>query len=239
VTRSGGPVTAVVPLRDGVSGKSRLAAALDPAARRRLVVALARHVLDVLAGCAAVDRVVVVTADPAFVGRVLAADEDPVGRTTPDRQPGLPNRARRADLVAEPAGRPGLNAALEHARAVVRDGAEPGRLLVVHADLPLLTAADVAAVLAEPVDVVIATDRHGTGTNLLVVPSSAGRGGFAFRFGAGSRAAHEREASAAGLTCAVVDRPGTALDLDTLADWDDLPPLVRGRLRVAVGPTPG
>src|SRR5690606_20880892 len=66
---------AVVPLRDGVSGKSRLAAALDPGARRRLVVALARHVVEVLAPLVADGRlagVVVATADVPFVKEVLA-----------------------------------------------------------------------------------------------------------------------------------------------------------------------
>ncbi|PFG44421.1 2-phospho-L-lactate guanylyltransferase [Isoptericola jiangsuensis] len=234
------PVVAVVPVRDGVSGKSRLAAALDPGARRRLVVALARHVLGVLDGCAAVDRVVVVTADPGFVAEVLDPSGHGTGGPGPDKRSVPPARVGGTDVIREPAGRPGLNVALEHARTAVR-AVGPGRLLVVHADLPLLTGDDVAAVLAGPGDVVVATDRHGTGTNLLAVPlGSSGDAArpFGFRFGAGSRAAHEQEAAASGLTCAVVDRPGTALDLDTLADWDDLPTGARRWLRDVVGPGP-
>lgn len=247
-----GPVSVVVPLRDGVSGKSRLAETLDAPARRRLVVALARHVLQVVTGAAGVDRVVVVTADPEFVREVLAQIPAPgttarataraFGTVPPDRHGELPIRWHSAEVIGEPPGRPGLNAALAHARDHVRTtSATPGRLLVVHADLPLLTTDDVGAVLAAPSDVVVATDRHGTGTNLLALPvpaapvpsgetdppdgSPAVPGeGFRFRFGPGSRAAHEAEAAAHGLTCAVVQRPGTATDVDTT---DDLATLER------------
>ncbi|MDO8145536.1 MULTISPECIES: 2-phospho-L-lactate guanylyltransferase [unclassified Isoptericola] len=209
-------VTAVVPLRDGVSGKSRLSTSLDPAARRRLVVALARHVLGVLAASDHVDRVVVVTADAGFAREVLS---------------GVPGPA--VEVLAEPAGRPGLNAALEHARdelsATAPAGPDAGRMLVVHADLPLLGDADVDAVVSAHADVVVATDRHGTGTNLLGVPVGAD---LRFRFGARSRAAHEAEATRHGLHCAVVLRAGTAADLDTIDDVVELPAPVRTRLGV-------
>lgn len=207
---------AVVPLRDGVSGKSRLATALDPAARRRLVATLARHVVGVLVASDAVDRVVVVTADAPFTAETLAGLD--VG------------------VVVQPADRPGLDAALdlgrEHAAAL---GAR--RVLVAHADLPLLSPADVAALLAAGTGhgngtAVVAPDRHGTGTNLLLVPATTA---FTFRFGPGSCAAHVAEAGRAGLPVAVVHRPGTEVDLDTLDDWGELPAAARDRLRDGVG----
>lgn len=210
---------AVLPLRDGVSGKSRLAATLDPGARRRLVVALARHVVEVLGSLVAGGRltgIVVVTADVPFVEDVLA--------TVPGQ------------VIAEPPGTPGLNGALDHAREHVRSlGAD--RMLVVHADLPRLTTDDVDALLAARADVTIATDRHATGTNLLMVPLTVplAATGYRFRFGPGSRAAHEAEAAAHGLTSAVVQRSGTAADLDTLDDWAELPAEIRTRVGAAVG----
>ncbi|MEG3614602.1 2-phospho-L-lactate guanylyltransferase [Isoptericola haloaureus] len=240
-----GRVTAVVPLRDGASGKSRLATALEPAARRRLVVALARHVLGVLDDAASVGRVVVVTADVDFAREVLDDGPGHVGRSSSTRQFDVPRRRPAADVIAEPPGRPGLNAALEHARRHVAgdagdadspdglDGPGADRLLVVHADLPLLTPADVDAVATARADVVVATDRHGTGTNLLAVPRV---GDHAFRFGAGSRAAHEAEATRHGLRAAVVLRPGTAADLDTIDDVAELPHAVRDRLVGTVRP---
>lgn len=240
-TRVGGGVWAVVPLRDGVSGKSRLAASVDAGARRRLVVALARHVVSVLGSLAASGRlagVVVVTADVPFVSEVLA----PVGRSSRDRQSELPTLQRNTDrwadtvrVIAQPADRPGLNPALDHAREHVRTlGAD--RLLVVHADLPRLTAEDVEAVLATRTDVVVATDRHGAGTNLLAAPLTARDDAeLRFRFGPCSRAAHEAEAAGRGLTSAVVQRPGTAADLDTIDDWAELPAEIGRRVVAVVG----
>jgi 2-phospho-L-lactate guanylyltransferase len=217
VTRAAGRqsrgTTAVVPLRDGVSGKSRLAAVLDAGSRRRLIRVLARHVVATLLDADGIGRVVVVTADPVFTRETLAGLE--------------------VEVLEQPADRPGLNAALEHARDVLAAGdagvrgAGPGRLLVAHADLPALSPADVEAILAEDAPVVVATDRNRSGTNLLLLPAGDARPGFAFRFGAGSLAAHLAEAEAHGLGVMVVHRPGTAVDLDTTDDWSQLPDEVR------------
>jgi 2-phospho-L-lactate guanylyltransferase len=206
--------TAVVPLRDGVSGKSRLAAVLDPGSRRRLVRVLARHVVGTLLATGGIGRVVVVTADPVFARETLVGLD--------------------VEVLEQPAHRPGLNAALEHAREVLA-ARGPGPLLVAHADLPALTPEDVAALLVDDAPVVIATDRYRSGTNLLLLRDEPLRqkllrheaGGFRFRFGVGSLAAHVAEAEAHGLTAAVVHRPGTAVDLDTADDWSQLPDEVR------------
>jgi 2-phospho-L-lactate guanylyltransferase len=213
VRRSGRGTTAVVPLRDGVSGKSRLAAVLDGDSRRRLVRVLARHVVTTLLASDGIGRVVVVTADPVFTRETLAGLE--------------------VEVLEQPAGRPGLNGALEHAREVLAARGS-GPLLVAHADLPALTPEDVAALLAEDAPVVIATDRYRSGTNLLLLDPKASAsieqteaGGFRFRFGVGSLAAHVAEAEAHGLEVTVVRRPGTAVDLDTADDWSQLPEEVR------------
>lgn len=176
---------------------------------------LARHVVGTLLASDGVDGVVVVTADPAFTRESLAGLD--------------------VEVLEQPVARPGLNAALEHAREVLAARAPSSpRLLVAHADLPALTRADVMALLAEPAPVVIATDRNRSGTNLLLVPSPSPAGlpfetevGFRFRFGVGSLAAHLVEAAAAGLDASVVHRPGTAVDLDTADDWAELPAAVR------------
>lgn len=201
--------TAVVPLRDGVSGKSRLAAVLDAGSRRRLVRVLARHVVSTLLAADGIERVVVVTADPVFARETLTGLD--------------------VDVLEQPADRPGLNGALEHAREVLTTGGtaaggSSARLLVAHADLPALTGQDVTAILGETVPVAVATDRNRSGTNLLLVPFETG---FRFRFGVGSLAAHLDEAAAHGLAVSVVDRPGTAVDLDTADDWSQLPDEVR------------
>lgn len=256
----GGPagrqVVALVPLRDGFSGKSRLAAVLDPAERSRLIAVLARHVVGTLLASGAVERVLVVTSDPRFAWRALGSlvppvpppmDDDPGSPTVTDAPvegdaPGgrgrpVPSPAAdgpgRLQIVLQPASRPGLNAALDVGRelvaatsAAVDRRAGPVRLLVAHADLPALTVEDVESLLAVDSPVVVATDRARSGTNLLVLDADAP---FTFRFGVGSLDAHLAEADLRGVRAAVVHRTGTAMDLDTLDDWAELPADVRSR----------
>ncbi len=201
----------MVPLRDGRSGKTRLASVLGPEERTRLVTLLARHVVTTLLA-APVTRVLVVTGDPRFAAGALPPDP-------------------RVEVVRQPEERQGLNAAVALGRELALERA-PGRVLVMHADLPLLAADDVLALLAPAAPLVLAPDRAGTGTNALVLDPAVR--GFRFRFGPGSRVAHTREAAALGLRVAVVERPGTTTDLDTPGDWAALPPGLRARLG---GPT--
>nr|WP_297425240.1 2-phospho-L-lactate guanylyltransferase [uncultured Actinotalea sp.] len=203
----GGTTVAVVPLR-GPGGKTRLGEELSPARRERLVVALARHVLDALLAAPGVGRVVVVTTDPAHAGAVSGH--------------------RDVEVLAQPVAVRGLNPAVAFGRARARAlGAR--RSLVVHADLPLLAADDVAALLAPRSAVVLAPDTAGTGTNALVLDEERAAG-FATRFGVGSRERHEAEARRLGLDVTVVRRTGTARDLDTAADWSGLPDAQRAAL---------
>lgn len=105
----------------------------------------------------------------------------------------------------------GLNAEIEAARAAL--GAVP--LLVIHSDLPLVEAADVAVLLdrARLDGAQIAPDRHGKGTNAIaLMPGRA----FRFAFGPGSLARHRAQAGEASL----LRRPGLALDCDTPDDLD-------------------
>ena len=121
----------------------------------------------------------------------------------------------------------GLNAGLDQARGDAQaDGIET--LVVLHGDLPNLSAEDVLALLAglgavaAGRGVAIAPDRTGAGTNGLGLRPP---GAIAFRFGTGSFAAHLSEAEAAGAALSVVERPGLAFDLDTpedLARWLEL-----------------
>lgn len=106
------------------------------------------------------------------------------------------------------AGR-GLNAEL----AAVRSSLPATNLLVIHADLPLLAAADIAALLATS-GIAIAPDRHGAGTNALALPADEK---LPFAFGTDSFARH---LAAAGTQANIVRRLGLALDIDTPDDLD-------------------
>lgn len=97
----------------------------------------------------------------------------------------------------------GLNRAL-HA-AVGRIG---GPALIVHADLPFLSARDVYDVLDRDADVVVARARDG-GTNGLLLPAA-----MPLAFGPGSAVAHAARARSLGYRTAVVDVEGFAVDVD-------------------------
>lgn len=198
-------VTAVVPLRDG-RGKTRLAPVLSEGQRRRVVAALARRVVTTLLQVEELSQVLVVTSDREFVAETLGGV------------------AGRVVVVEQPSESPGLDAAAD----LGRQWAGTGRLLVIHADLPVVTADDLRALLAHGEPVVLATDSPGTGTNAVVLTGDAQR--FRFAFGPGSLQAHLAEAERLGVRANVVRRPGTATDLDTEEDWSALPDEVRQRL---------
>ncbi|GAA4414930.1 hypothetical protein GCM10023169_00760 [Georgenia halophila] len=200
-----GRVIAVVPLRGGGNGKSRLAEDLDPEERDRLVAVLARHVVRTL--LLVVDRVVVVTGDVAYASKA-------VGRDT------------RVDVFEQV--RAGLNGAVADGHEFALAGAAK-RVVVVHADLPVLAPGDVRDLVRAPGPVVIAPDRAEEGTNALVLHRSVGD--WEFRFGPGSYAAHTAEADRLGVEPHVLRGPGTGVDLDTPADWAELPENVRESLR--------
>lgn len=188
---------ALIPLKDLVAAKSRLSGLLRPAERRALAQAMAEDVLACL------------RAHPDIEGVTLVSD-DPCARLLAD--------SYGVELVAE-RGLPvrGLNPLID----CVSDSLMTDKLqtlLVLHADLPLLQAADIDRVLSSRARhdcLVIACDRHGTGTNLLAFgPHSRPT----FHFGADSCRRHRQAAEHAGYDCKVLQLPGLALDIDEPAD---------------------
>ncbi len=113
----------------------------------------------------------------------------------------------------------GQNGALEHARAMARQW-HPRAMLVLSGDLPLLSAQDLeemGRLGAREGSIVLAPDRHGVGTNaLLLHPPDL----IPFRFGPGSFHLHRREAEARHLRVQVYRGRGTAVDLDLPEDLD-------------------
>jgi len=93
---------------------------------------------------------------------------------------------------------------------------------VAHADLPQATGlAELAGTPGDPVTLV--PDRDDDGTNVAVVPASAG---FRFAYGPGSFARHSEEARRLGLGPRVLRRADLAWDVD---EPDDLPGPVASR----------
>lgn len=187
------PTVAIVPVKRLTEAKGRLGERLEPDERVALVVGLLRSVLSALAR-GGVAECLVVSPDPVALAVAATAG------ATPLRQEG-----------------DGLNPALELARA-----SRPWRpLLVTLGDLPLLRADEVAAILrlaAEPA-VVAAPDREERGTNLLALPPDVT---LPFQFGRDSLQRHLALARASGRPVRLFRSPGTALDLDTPADLDEI-----------------
>ena len=175
-------VRALVPLKRPGEAKSRLAGAMSDEDRRRLALAMAAHVLAVARAC--VDEVFLLTPEP------ISAFE------------GLPTLFDAAE---------GLNACL--AAAVSGLPASAGDTLVVlHADLAALEAADVAALVeAAAQGLAIAPDHRGQGVNAIAFRPPLD---LRFCFGPASRLAFEAEAARLGVAPILVERPGLALDID-------------------------
>jgi 2-phospho-L-lactate guanylyltransferase len=186
---------AVVPVGTLDGAKSRLGETLDAEERRDLATRLLSRTLEAALATPGIDEVLVVTPDDEV--RQLAA-----------RAGARPIRQRSQ----------GLNAGLRQARdEVLAAGADA--LLVVPIDLPLISPEALQKVLA-PLDdparplVVLVPDRHGRGTNaLLVAPPDA----IEFGFGGDSRRAHAACAADAGARFVELDGP-LSLDVDTPAD---------------------
>lgn len=202
---------ALVPLKALVDAKTRLADLLSPGQRRSLVAAMAEDVLQGLASHPDLDRVILISDDPA-------AHE-------------LAQRCNVDYWPEQGLGEPGLNSLVAGAsRRMLATGSSP--LLVLHADLPLLDSSDIDAVLALQArngGLVVCCDRAGTGTNLLAFGVNEAP---QFCFGVDSCAAHVDWAGRAGVSVQIVRRLGCALDIDTAGDLSALlqtmPPGQRG-----------
>jgi len=194
-------VCALLPLKDLAAAKSRLAGLLRPSERRALAQAMAEDVLGVLARLPAIGRVILLSDDPC--APLLAERYGAVW--WPERD--LPG----GDLPGW-----GLNNLLEAAVGRLF-AAEATPVLVLHADLPLLQPADLEAALAgrAPGELVVGSDRHGRGTNLLLFDAACRP---RFRFGPDSCHHHLEQESGSGATARLLQREGIALDVDEPAD---------------------
>jgi 2-phospho-L-lactate guanylyltransferase len=96
------------------------------------------------------------------------------------------------------------------------------RVLLVPGDCPAIDPAEIDGLLGHPVkppSVLIVPDRHGTGTNALVLtPPNV----MASSFGPGSARRHFELARARGANVEIVEVPSLALDVDTPEDLESL-----------------
>lgn len=200
------PLTVLVPLRSLSGAKTRLDHVLDPAERAELATRLLHGVVEAVRAWGKADRLVVVAAEDAVTD--LAAEFG-------------------AESVVQRSG--GMNEGLEEARTAL-DGSV-GTLLVLPADLPIVTASALerlerawAELTAGPDGsadgagaVLVVTDSAGEGTNALLLQPP---GLIRFSFGRDSARAHADASERAGARTRTVRDEELSFDLDTPADLD-------------------
>jgi 2-phospho-L-lactate/phosphoenolpyruvate guanylyltransferase len=186
---------AIVPVKPLRHGKSRLAEVLSQDERADLNQRLLVHTLDTLGDIPEIDQVLVVSRDPA----ALALARDHGARTVQEN------------------GSNELNLALTRATVVARSYIT-GSVLILPADLPLLTPEDVRSMLdkaSNPPVVVVTPDRHRLGTNALLISPV---GLIEYEFGPGSFQRHCQRALEKGARLEICELPSLALDVDLPED---------------------
>ncbi len=186
--------TAIVPVKRFHEAKQRLAPGIDEERRVALAAAMFEDVLAAISGARSVERTIVVSGDP--VAQEIASSAS-------------------AEIVPDPSDEGHVEAVLAGIARAEVEGAEC--VVLLPGDCPLLDPRELDRLLTGVPDpyVAIVPDRHGEGTNALVLtPPTAIRPAF----GEGSRARHVAAAREAGLPFAVEELASLALDLDTPAD---------------------
>ncbi len=182
-------LAAIIPVKRLGQAKSRLANILSPAERRLLVQAMLDDVLAAMLATRGVDRVGVISADPAVLAQAAA---------------------RGAEVILDQQA--DLNAALTQAAGHYA-AAGARAVLALPGDLPLATAGAIERMLAAAAGAraaAIAPSRDGGTNALLIRPPLA----LPYRFGVGSLARHTAAARAHAIELRVVHDEGLSLDLD-------------------------
>jgi 2-phospho-L-lactate guanylyltransferase len=187
---------AILPVKRFAHAKQRLGASVADPLRLELARVMVADVLLALAETGSIERAIVVT------GEESVADGA---------------RVQGELVVAENGDGDGQSAAVAlGVRRALAEGFE--RVLCVPGDCPALDPSELDALLGAHTsgpEVTIVPDRHGTGTNgLLLTPPDA----ISPSFGPGSYERHRALALAAGVACHVARPPSLLLDIDTGAD---------------------
>lgn len=186
--------TAILPVKRFGVAKQRLAAGVGKERRAAIVAAMLEDVLEAIGATRLVERTIVVTSEPRAVELAEAA---------------------ACEIVADPDEGGHSGAALAGIARAQELGAEC--VVMLPGDCPLLDTRELERLLTGVPGnyVTVVPDRHGTGTNALVLaPPST----IAPAFGEGSCERHVAAARDAGVPHSIEELGSLALDLDTPAD---------------------
>ena len=195
----------IVPVKPFALGKSRLAPLLSAEERSTLARDLLMQTLKTVAAVKQLGGIIAISRDESALALARRC-----GAST------LVETASPVQAAVDPEA--GLNHALRQARHVaVERGADA--VLVLPADLPLLTPHDVEALIQLGADqnpcVVLAGSGDGGTNALLVRPPHV----IDFAYGPQSLQRHKARAKAAGVAVHLLNSTGLALDLDSPEDW--------------------
>ncbi len=208
-------IWAIVPVKPLRRSKSRLATVLSEEERAELSQRLLVHTLEVLNSVPLVEHTLVVSRD----SKALALARDKGARTVMER------------------GTPELNQALIRATIVAKGYGISG-VLILPADLPLISQEDIERLLSlatDPPVVVVAPDRHGSGTNALL---SSPPGLIEYDFGPDSLERHKERAKNAGARLEICHLPSFELDVDVPEDLELLESELERSFGQALGKEP-
>jgi len=190
-----GEVWAIIPVKETAGAKQRLSPALSASVRQALALAMLEDVLEAIAGVKGLGGAILVTVDPE--AEVLA------------RRYGM-------QTLAEGAHDGHTGAVNAGARHLVTQGRDT--LLTLPGDLPLITTAEIEALIAahSPApSFTIAPAHDDLGSNaILMSPPQA----VPLRFGEDSFFPHLAAARAQGIEPCVLRLPGIAFDIDNPQD---------------------
>jgi 2-phospho-L-lactate/phosphoenolpyruvate guanylyltransferase len=187
-------IWAVIPVKEAIAAKQRLAETLSPRLRRDLALAMFEDVLEAVAAVSELQGVAVVTVDrhATAIARRFGAK------------------------IWSDAARDGHTGAVK--AAATRLAANSSTMLTIPGDVPLVTAGDISSVLAahaqdDAFTIVPAWDERGSNT-IVCSPADV----VPLRFGPDSYFPHLAAARARGLTPTIVRNGAIALDVDQPAD---------------------
>jgi len=186
---------AIIPVKPLRLGKSRLAGSISVTERIDLNKKLLSNTINTLSGISEIEQILVISRD----SDVISIARDLGAKTVQEN------------------GSPQLNTALTRATIFAQLHSIKG-VLILPADLPLITSEDISALLHKATDppvVVIAPDRRKEGTNALLISPA---GIIDYDFGSDSFKKHCDLTIASGARLEVVNLPSLAFDLDIPED---------------------
>jgi 2-phospho-L-lactate guanylyltransferase len=190
---------AIIPIKPLRRGKSRLSSVLSEDKREGLNQYLLTSTLQCLKNISKIDHILVISYDPSAL---TLARKFGARTVLENRNTNINCALRKATLAAK-----AINSS---------------KILIVPADLPLLTKDDILAVIGksgDPPEIVIVPDRKMSGTNILLINPI---GAIKYDFGEWSFRKHVEQAERKKINIKICERKNLSFDLDLPEDWEFL-----------------